>query len=162
MTGLEKIDMLGVESAGGGAAGKIPSRVKPGDLSMTQEPTVADYMSHEVRSIHLEASLKEAGRLLQKYKVGSLLVDDGKRYVGIITDTDLSRKGVAQGLDPEATRVKKCMSRPVISIEDNEPLQEAVRLMKSKGIRHLAVTEDNTIIGVLSVSDVLRYFSGIE
>jgi CBS domain-containing protein len=54
------------------------------------------------------------------------------------------------------------MSRPIISVEDNQPLSDAVKLMKNKGIRHLAVTQDNTIIGILSVSDLLRYYSGIE
>ena len=128
---------------------------------MKNAPKVSDYMSEEIRSIHLEASLKEAGKLLQRHKVGSLLVDDGRRYVGIITDTDLSRKAVAQGLDATLP-VKRCMSKPIISIEDNQPLVDAVKLMKSKGIRHLAVTQDNTIIGILSVSDLLRYYSGIE
>jgi CBS domain-containing protein len=125
-------------------------------------PKVADYMSGEIRSIHLEATIREAGKLLQKYKVGSLLVDDGKRYVGVITDTDMSRKAVAQGLDPTTTPVKRCLSKPIISVEDNQPLSDAVKLMKNKGIRHLAVTQDNTIIGILSVSDLLRYYSGIE
>jgi CBS domain-containing protein len=129
---------------------------------MKDVPKVADYMSGEIRSIHLETTLREAGQLLQKYKVGSLLVDDGKRYVGIITDTDMSRKVVAQGLDSTTTPVKRCMSRPIISVEDNQPLSDAVKLMKNKGIRHLAVTQDNTIIGILSVSDLLRYYSGIE
>jgi CBS domain-containing protein len=129
---------------------------------MKNVPKVADFMSGEIRSIHLEATIKEAGQLLQKYKVGSLLVDDGKRYVGIITDTDMSRKAVAQGVDPMTTPVKRCMSKPIISVEDNQPLSDAVKLMKNKGIRHLAVTQDNTIIGILSVSDLLRYYSGIE
>jgi len=120
---------------------------------------VADYMSDTLRSLHMEASLKDAGRLLQKWKVGSLLVDDGQRYIGIITDTDLSRRGVARGLDPSSTSVKSCMTRPIVSIEDSEPIADALALMKSKGIRHLAVTEDGTIIGILSVSDVLRYYA---
>ncbi|MGH7206673.1 MAG: CBS domain-containing protein [Nitrospiraceae bacterium] len=120
---------------------------------------VADYMSHEVRSVHKDAVIKEAGRLLQKWKVGSLLVDDGLRYIGIITDTDLSRKAVARGLDPLATTVKTCMSKPVFTIEDNEPITAAISLMKQKAIRHLAVTEDGTIVGVLSVSDLLRAYS---
>lgn len=129
---------------------------------MKNIPKVADYMSGEIRSIHLEATIREAGKLLQKYRVGSLLVDDGKRYVGVITDTDMSRKAVAQGLDPTTTPVKRCLSKPIISVEDNQPLSDAVKLMKNKGIRHLAVTQDNTIIGILSVSDLLRYYSGIE
>lgn len=120
---------------------------------------VADYMSNDVRSVHKDVPIKEAGRLLQKWKVGSLLVDDGSRYLGIITDTDLSRKAVAKGMDPNTTAVKSCMSKPVISIEDDEPLAAAITLMKQKAIRHIAVTEDDTIIGVLSVSDILRAYA---
>ena len=123
--------------------------------------TVADYMSKDVRSVHRDAPLKEAGRMLSKWRVGSLLVDDDRRYIGIITDTDLSRKGVAKGLDPNETSVKSCMSKPVITIEDSEPLAAAVSLMKSKSIRHVAVTEDGTIIGVLSVSDILRAYTDL-
>jgi signal-transduction protein with cAMP-binding, CBS, and nucleotidyltransferase domain len=130
-----------------------------GGRSPLANACVSDYMSHDVRSVHKDAPLKEAGRLLQKWKVGSLLVDDGSRYLGIITDTDLSRRAVAKGLDPNATAVKSCMSKPVISIEDDEPLATAIALMKQKAIRHIAVTEDGTIIGVLSVSDILRAYS---
>ncbi len=122
---------------------------------------VAEYMSPEVRSIAVNATIKDAGRLLQKLKVGSLLVDDNRRYIGIITDTDLSRKAVARGLDPNTTTIKTCMSKPVLTIEDDETMEAAVKMMKENGVRHLAVTEDRTIIGVLSVSDLLRYYSNI-
>lgn len=120
--------------------------------------TVAEFMSSEVRSVHKSASIKEAGRLLQKWRIGSLLVDDGSRYIGIITDTDLSRKAVAKGLDPNSTTVVTCMSKAVVTIEDSEPIKEALRVMKKEGIRHLPVTEDGTIIGVLSVGDLLRAY----
>ncbi|HET9846609.1 MAG TPA: CBS domain-containing protein [Nitrospira sp.] len=119
---------------------------------------VADFMCPDVRSVHRSASIKEAGRLLQKWKVGSLLVDDGSRYIGIITDTDLSRKAVAKGLDPNTTTVMSCMTKPVVTIEDSEALSEAASLMKKNSIRHLPVTEDGTIIGVLSVADLLRAY----
>ncbi|UVT16650.1 MAG: CBS domain-containing protein [Nitrospira sp.] len=117
---------------------------------------VADYMSHEVRSIHREASIKQAGQMLQKHKVGSLIVDDGSRYIGIITDSDVTRKAVAKGLDPNSTTVATCMSRSIVTIEEDESLADAMSLMKKQGIRHLPVTADATIIGVLSVSDLLR------
>jgi CBS domain-containing protein len=120
--------------------------------------TVEDYMSHDVRSIHRAATIKEAGRLLQKYKVGSLIVDDGSRYIGIVTDSDLSRKAVARGLDPNTTTVLSCMSKSLVTIEEDESLSEAMALMKKQGIRHLPVTADGTIIGVLSVSDLIRAF----
>lgn len=120
---------------------------------------VADYMSHDVRSIHRAATIKEAGQLLQKYRVGSLIVDDGSRYIGIITDSDLSRKAVAKGLDPNTATVTACMSKSLTTIEEDEPLSEAMVLMKKQGIRHLPVTADGTIIGVLSVADLLRAFT---
>lgn len=133
-----------------------------GRTSVLAGAKVADYMSHDVRSIHRDATIKEAGRLLQKWKVGSLLVDDGLRYIGIITDTDLSRKAVARGLDPNTTTVKQCMSKSIVTIEDTEPMTEAIRRMKENGIRHLPVTEDGTIIGVLSVSDLLRAYDELS
>ena len=117
---------------------------------------VEQYMSHDVRSIHRAATIKEAGLLLQKYKVGSLIVDDGSRYIGIVTDSDLSRKAVAKGLDPNTTTVTACMSKSLVTIEEDELLSEAMGLMKKQGIRHLPVTADGTIIGVLSVADLLR------
>jgi len=119
---------------------------------------VADYMSHNVRSIHKGATIKQAGQQLQKQKVGSLIVDDGSRFIGIITDSDLSRKAVAKGLDPNATTVASCMSRSIVTIEEDEPLSAAMSIMKKQGIRHLPVTADGTIIGVLSVADLLRAF----
>lgn len=112
-------------------------------------------MSHDVRSIHRAATIKEAGLLFQKYKVGSLIVDDGSRYIGIVTDSDLSRKAVAKGLDPNTTTVTACMSKALVTIEEDELLSEAMGVMK-QGIRHLPVTADGTIIGVLSVADLLR------
>lgn len=117
---------------------------------------VADYMSHDVRSIHRAATIKEAGKMLQKYKVDSLIVDDGSRYIGIITDYDLGRKVIAKGLDPNSTTVNACMSRSVVTIEEDEPLSEAVSLMKKHAFRHLPVTADGTIIGVLSATDLIR------
>lgn len=123
---------------------------------------VEDFMSHDVRSIDRAATIKDAGRLLQKYKVGSLIVDNGSSYIGIVTDSDLSRKAVARGLDPNTTTVAACMSKSLVTIEEDEPLAEAMALMKKQGIRHLPVTADGTIIGVLSVSDVLRAFTEQE
>ncbi len=123
-----------------------------------EQTLVSDYMSHDVWSIHREATIKQAGQLLQKHKIGSLIVDDGSRYIGIITESDLTRRAVAKGLDPNSTSIASCMSRSLVTIEEDESLADARSLMKKHGIRHLPVTADATIIGVLSVSDLLRAF----
>ena len=77
-----------------------------------------------------------------------------------MTDAILARAVVANGIDAD-TAVKVCMRRPVVSIAGDRPIIEAVRLMKDEATRHLAVTQDNSIIGVISVSNILRYYSGV-
>ncbi len=124
-------------------------------------PQVAEYMSPDIRSVHVDATLREASRRMQEWKIGSLLVTDDRLYVGFITDTDLAREVVARGIDPGTTSVKSCMRTPLVTLEGDRPIIEAVRLMKDQATRHLAITEHGTIIGVLSVSNILRYYSGV-
>jgi signal-transduction protein with cAMP-binding, CBS, and nucleotidyltransferase domain len=124
-------------------------------------PQVSEHMSADLRSVPHTASLREAGQLMQKWKTGSLLVTDKETYVGFITDSVLARDVVANGLDPNTTAVQSCVRKPLVSIHGDRPLIEAVRLMKEQATRHLAVAQDGQIIGVISVSNILRYYSGV-
>ncbi|MFZ1745644.1 MAG: CBS domain-containing protein [Nitrospirales bacterium] len=124
-------------------------------------PNVSDYMAKTVRSVSLDATLQEVGQCLQKWKIGSVLVQSGDEFLGYITETELTREVVASGTDPVTTTVKTCMREPLVTVETSDPIVEAVRLMKEKGTRHLAVTESNRIVGVVSVSDIIRYYSGV-
>lgn len=122
---------------------------------------VSEYTTRQIRSIQTDATLRDAGKRMEEYNVACLFVGDPGRYVGTITDAMLSRAVVLQGLDPATTPVKRCMDRMIVSVDNNAPIVEAVKLMKDRGIRHLAVAEDEMIVGVLSVSDLLRYYSGV-
>lgn len=124
-------------------------------------PQIAEHMTAEIRSVSQDASLREAGQLMHRWKTGSLLVTNSQSYVGVLTDSALAREVVANGLNPGTTLVKVCMRAPVIAIEGNRPIIEAVRMMKDQATRHLAVTQDGQIIGVISVSNILRYYSGV-
>ena len=124
-------------------------------------PQVAEHMSLEIRNVSQDTSLREAGQQMQQWKLGSLLVTDRQSYVGYITDSILAREVVAKGLDPNTTVVKTCMRTPVVAIEGDRPIIDAVRMMKEQATRHLAVTQDGAIIGVISVRNVLRYYSGV-
>ena len=124
-------------------------------------PQIAEHMSTEVRSVSEDTSLRKAGQLMQQWKLGSLLVTNSQSYIGVITDSALTRDVVAKGLDPNTTLVKTCMRTPVALIEGGRPIIDAVRMMNEQATRHLAVTQDGAIIGVISVSNVLRYYSGI-
>jgi len=137
-----------------------PKKHKTGHQVLTG-PQVAEHMSFEIRNVSQDVSLREAGQLMQQWKLGSLLVTDRKSYVGFVTDSILAREVVAKGLDPNTTVVKACMRMPVVTIEGDRPIIDAVRMMKDQATRHLAVTQDGTIVGVISVSNILRYYSGV-
>lgn len=122
---------------------------------------VAEYTTRQIRSIRVDATLRDAGKRMEEYRVACLFVGGPGRYLGTITDAILSRAVVLQGLDPATTPVKRCMDGMIVSIDSHAPIAEAVQMMKDRAIRHLAVTEDETIVGVLSVSDLLRYYSGV-
>jgi CBS domain-containing protein len=136
-----------------------PKRAKVGPT--LTGPQVAEHMSLDIRNVSQDTSLREAGQQMQQWKLGSLLVTDRQSYVGYITDSILAREVVAKGLDPNTTVVKTCMRTPVVAIEGDRPIIDAVRMMKERATRHLAVTQDGAIIGVISVSNVLRYYSGV-
>lgn len=120
---------------------------------------LAVMMSREVRTIRLDASLTEAASLMRSARIGALLVvDEGAACVGMVSETDLVRKAMAAGLNPDQERVRKIMSSPLITIEIDRSAHEASDLMAENGIRHLPITQDGRIVGIISVRDLLRYF----
>jgi CBS domain-containing protein len=130
-------------------------------ITIAPGPRVADYMSTKVHFVHADATLREAALLLQKQKIGSLLVKGVEHFIGSITETELSREVAPGGVEPSTTRVKTCMREPIITIESSDPIVEAVRLMQEKATRHLLVEEKGAIVGIISASDILRYYSGV-
>lgn len=120
---------------------------------------IGDYMSTSVLTIGADALAQEAAQTMESKNIGSLLVKEGEKYVGIVTETDLTRKMLAKGLDKETTKVREIMTTPLVTIDCHEPLVEANQLMAKKKIRHLGVTENDEVVGLISVRDLVHYFS---
>jgi len=119
---------------------------------------LAVMMTRDIRAIAPDSTLADAARMMRTAKVGALMVQAEGSYVGILTETDLVRKAMAEHVDPEQEQVRRVMSTPLITIEIDRSAHDASDLMSEKGIRHLAITEDGQIVGVISVRDLLRYF----
>ncbi len=120
---------------------------------------IGDYMASPVLSIAPDASTQEAAQLMESKHIGSLLVKDGDTYVGIVTETDLTRKIVARGLQDKDSKVSDIMTAPLQTIDCHEPIVDANQLMANKRIRHIAVTENDQVVGMLSVKDLIHYFA---
>jgi signal-transduction protein with cAMP-binding, CBS, and nucleotidyltransferase domain len=119
---------------------------------------IAIMMSKQVRTIPSDATLCDCARSMKENKVGAMLVERGGEFVGIVSETDLVRRGMAEGRDLRAEKVSTVMSSPLITIDIDKPAHDASDLMSERGIRHLVVTEGGRIVGVLSVRDLLRYY----
>ena len=91
---------------------------------------------------------------MEQAGVGSLVVVDGGRLVGLVTDRDLVRRGLAKGLDPTA-RIDGLMSAPVTTIAADADLHDAFALFRTHAVRRLPVVRDETVVGVLTIDDLL-------
>ncbi len=117
--------------------------------------TVEDFMTKKVVTIEASRTIAEAAKLLADENVGSLIVVSGGKPVGIITDRDIVVKAVAAGL-PVSERVERIMSSPLITVEPQTPIMEAIQLMEKHSIRRLPVVEHGKVVGMLTSTDVGR------
>jgi len=120
---------------------------------------IGDYMVSPVLSVNPDTLAQEAAQIMETNHIGSLLVKDGDKFVGIITETDLTRKIMAKGLKDSNPKVSEIMTTPLETIDCHEPIVDANQLMASKKIRHIAVTENDTVVGMLSVKDLIHYYA---
>ena len=123
--------------------------------------TVGQLMSSDLSAITEDATVKQAAGQMQDQRIGSLLVKKGNDFSGIITETDVVR-AVAERDDVAATSVVQVMSSPILTVERKLSPHYARELMADKRIRHLAVTEDGKIVGILSARDLLAYFKTVS
>ncbi len=119
---------------------------------------LAVLMSRDIKTVPHDATLQEASRLMRDQAVGSLLVTRGSRYVGILSESDLIRRGIAEQSDPARTTVESIMSHPIVTLDIGRTAEDANYLMSERGIRHLAITEQGEVVGIISVRDLLVYF----
>ena len=119
---------------------------------------LAVMMCRILRTISPDSTLLEAARLMRDAKVGALLVRENGHYSGLVSESDLVRKGMAELRPAQETLVRTVMSSPLLSIDSANSAHEASEKMAKHGVRHLAVSEDGHIVGMISVRDLLRYF----
>lgn len=105
--------------------------------------------------IGAERTLREAAAIMDDAGVGALAVLDGERLVGVVTDRDLVRRGLARGLPPDA-RIDAIMSTPVVTIRADADLHDAFALFRRNELRRLAVVgHEGQFVGMIAVDDLL-------
>ena len=110
----------------------------------------------DVHSLHPDATVYEAIEQMASKGIGALLVLESERLVGIISERDYARKVILKGKASRETRIREIMSHPVICARPELPIQDAMAIMTDKRIRHLPVTVEDRVVGVISIGDVVR------
>ncbi len=116
---------------------------------------VRDVMSKNARVVRLDTSVKEVVAIMNKYDIGSIIVVQGNRPVGIITERDILRRLVEQCLAPETLTAQQLMTSPLITISETASIEEAAKLMAKKGIKRLPVMSNDKLVGIVSYTDIV-------
>lgn len=118
--------------------------------------SILRYKGHDIWSVSPDDSVWQAISLMAGKGVGALLVIAGETLVGIISERDYARKVVLQGRSSKETRVGDIMTSPVFSVGPNHTVDDCLRIVTSKRIRHLPVVQGEKVVGVVSIGDLVR------
>jgi CBS domain-containing protein len=103
-----------------------------------------------------DETVLQAIRRMAEENVGALLVLEDDQLVGFFSERDYSRKVILQGLRSEDTPVSTVMTTPVLTISPDATVQQGLSIMSEKFVRHLPVTDDSGVIGVVSIGDLVK------
>ena len=120
--------------------------------------TVAMIMSKKPKTVGPGVSVVRAAKKMHSARVGSLFIKKGKKLVGIVTDTDIVRRAVSTNKNLGKMTVEKIMTTPICTIEGSQSVDDAQDMMADLGVRHIAVTHEGEIVGVVSVRDLLLFY----
>ena len=119
--------------------------------------SVQELMTSNPCSIDAHKSVAYAAKMMRDENVGLAPIVEGKRLVGTVTDRDIAIRVVAEGKDPESTRVTEIASTDLVTVDPRQDLDEALRLMAKHQVRRLPVVEDDgRLVGVVAQADVAR------
>jgi CBS domain-containing protein len=107
-------------------------------------------------SISADTTVIEALQLMADKNIGSLVVMDGEKFLGIVTERDYSRKVVLKGKSSTDTKVTEIMSTDQPKISPSDKIEYCMEIMSDKNIRYLPVFENNRLTGIISMSDVVK------
>jgi CBS domain-containing protein len=116
---------------------------------------VRDVMSKEVRVVRPDTTMKEVVATMNKFSIGSIVVVQGGRLVGIITERDILTRQVEPCLAPETLTAKHVMTSPVVTINENASIEEAAQLMARKKAKRLPVMSDGKLVGIITYTDIV-------
>lgn len=120
---------------------------------------ILDRKGRHVYSVAPSVTVAQAVAEMNLHRVGSVLIIEGGRLVGIFTERDVLRRVVGPGLDPHRVSVDKVMTANVMTITPDTTIEDTTSLFTEKRFRHLPVMENGELIGTISIGDITRWIA---
>jgi len=119
--------------------------------------SIRDVMTENPCAIDADKSVGYAAKMMRDEDVGVAPIVEGDKLIGVLTDRDIATRVVAEGKDPQQTTVREVASKNVVTVDPQQELDEALRLMAQHQVRRLPVVEeDGRLVGVVAQADVAR------
>lgn len=109
-----------------------------------------------VWSVPPTTSVIDTLHLLAEKNIGAVVVLDNEKLVGIFSERDYARKGIIQGRKAKSTPISEVMTPKVFTVDPNTSIQDCMKLLGQKKIRHLPVVEHDRVVGVISIGDIVN------
>jgi CBS domain-containing protein len=117
---------------------------------------VRDIMSKDVKVVRPDSSVKEVVANMNKFNIGSIVVVEGGKPVGVISERDILRRVVEPCLEPEALTARQVMTSPVVTIKETATIDEAAKLMAKKKVRKIPVMSKQKLVGIVTFTDIVN------
>ncbi|HZZ84861.1 MAG TPA: CBS domain-containing protein [Anaeromyxobacteraceae bacterium] len=124
------------------------------DMDTELRQVLAEKRSGEVQTVTPQMTVSAAVELINARKIGSVLVMDGDRLVGIFTERDVLRRVVGERRDPDRTRVADVMTRELVVMKPTATVRDAMTVVAERRCRHLPIVEEGRLLGVISAGDL--------
>ena len=115
---------------------------------------VKDIMTKKVFTVDSNKSIQFACSIYCNNKIGCLIVTENNNIIGIVTERDFIERTIFEDRDPKITTIKEIMSTNVKTIDHNERVEKAIRILKENKIKKLPVTANNTLVGIITITDI--------
>jgi CBS domain-containing protein len=118
--------------------------------------TVKDVMTTNPRTLDAGSSIRDAAQVMREDDIGDVIVLEGNKLCGIVTDRDITVRAVAEGKDPSGTKLGEICSKGVTTVSPSDEVERVIEIMRAQAIRRVPVVEAGKPVGVLSMGDLAR------
>jgi CBS domain-containing protein len=127
-----------------------------GGIDMQTVNQLLQRKGHEIEAIESTASVFEALKLMADKEIGSLIVTQDNKTVGLFSERDYARNVILKGRSSKETQIKEIMSSHVIVVSPEQSTDECMAIMTEKRVRHLPVMKGDQLVGIISIGDLVK------